>query len=77
MFGAVGLADQVRMVPSQKRAPLDFQFEFPVGANMIAASHWRRSAVGILGVSCGSVFIQSSRYHWFSGGRAKIHRVGA
>ena len=52
MFGAVGLADQVRMVPSQKRAPLDFQFEFPVGANMIGASHWRRSAVGILGVSC-------------------------
>ena len=32
MFGAVGLADQVRMVPSQKRAPLGDQFKLRVGA---------------------------------------------
>ena len=52
MFGALGSAGWVRVVPSQKRAPLDFQFEFPVGAKCFAASHVRHSAVGTLGVSC-------------------------
>ena len=52
MFGALGLAGWVRVVPSQKHAPLGDQFKLRVGAKFFGSSHVRHSSVGTLGVSC-------------------------